>query len=216
MDIRILLADDHQIILDGLCAILAQQPEIEVIAMVHDGREAVRKSCIQRPHVVIMDLAMPGLNGIEAIHQIITECPGVKSLCLSMHADKRFVAAALKAGASGYMLKDQAADDLIRAIHTVMANQVFLSPVIAGIVVESYTMLQSATLSPVFTLLTQREREVLQLIAEGCDTKSIATQLRLSLKTIATHREHLMDKLHIYSIAGLTKYAIREGLTTTE
>jgi DNA-binding NarL/FixJ family response regulator len=214
--IRTLLVDDHALILDGLCAVLEKHPDIDVIAAVRDGREAVRTSLALQPHVVVMDLMMPGLNGIEATRQILAAQPAVQVLCLSMHTDKRFVAAVLDAGASGYILKEYAQDELLRAIRTVAAQQVYLSPGIAGIVVHAYRAGRSDPPASPFTHLTVREREVLQLVAEGHDTKEIAVRLYLSVKTIGTHREHLMDKLQIRSLAGLIKYAIREGLTSLD
>jgi DNA-binding NarL/FixJ family response regulator len=214
--IRTLLVDDHALILDGLCAVLAKCPDIDVIAAVRDGREAVQTSLALQPHVVVMDVAMPGLNGIEATRQIVAAQPAVQVLCLSMHTDKRFVAAMLDAGASGYVLKECVQDELIRAIRTVAAHQVYLSPGIAGIVVHAYKTGRSDLPTSPFIHLTVREREVLQLVAEGHDTKEIAVRLYLSVKTIGTHREHLMDKLQIRSLAGLIKYAIREGLTSLD
>ncbi len=216
MSIGILLADDHQLFLDGLHALLAQQPGMEVVAEARDGQEAVRAALEHRPDVVVMDVSMPGMNGIEATRQITKRLPTVKVLSLSMHADKRFVLAVLEAGASGYLLKESALEELVRAIRAVEAGQTYLSPAIAGVVVEAYKADHPKTASSMFSLLTAREREVLQLIAEGRSTKEIAELLCVSVKTVSTHREHLMKKLNLYSIAGLTKYAIREGLTSTE
>ena len=216
MSIGILLADDHQLFLDGLHALLAQQPGMEVVAEARDGQEAVRAALKHRPDVVVMDISMPGMNGIEATRQITKRLPEVKVLSLSMHADKRFVLAVLEAGASGYLLKESALEELVRAIRAVEAGQTYLSPAIAGFVVEAYKAAHPKTASSMFSLLTAREREVLQLIAEGRSTKEIAELLCVSVKTVSTHREHLMKKLNLYSIAGLTKYAIREGLTSTE
>jgi len=166
------------------------------------------------PIVVVMDINMPNLNGIEATREIIATVPGVKVVALSMYADVRFVMRALKAGALGYVLKDCAVEELNQAIHTVAANQTYLSPKIAQMVLEKYiNQLQDDDCSP-FSTLTARERAVLQLLAEGKSTKQIAVYLCLSVKTIETHRKKIMDKLNIHSIAELTKYAIREGLTS--
>jgi DNA-binding NarL/FixJ family response regulator len=216
MRVRILLADDHPILIEGLCVILEQHPDLDVIAMAHNGREAVQMSRDQQPDVVVMDVSMPELNGVEATRQLIAARPEAKVLGLSMLADKRFVAAMLEAGASGYVLKECATEELIRAICIVMADQVYLSPAVARLVVDDFRALRAATAISASARLTEREREVLQLIAEGHDTKAIAARLYLSVKTVSTHREHLMDKLQLHSVAELTKYAIREGLTALD
>jgi DNA-binding NarL/FixJ family response regulator len=214
MNLRVLLADDHRIVREGLRSLLNEQPDIEVIAEAGDGQEAIRLAQKMSPIVVVMDINMPNLNGIEATSEIIATVPGVKVVALSMYADVRFVMRALKAGALGYVLKDCAVEELNQAIHTVAANQTYLSPKIAQMVLEKYiNQLQDDDCSP-FSTLTARERAVLQLLAEGKSTKQIAVYLCLSVKTIETHRKKIMDKLNIHSIAELTKYAIREGLTS--
>lgn len=215
MTIKILLADDHRIMRDGLCALLKNEPDIEVVAEGDNGREAVEMSRKLKPNVVVMDMSMPGLNGVEATRQILALDDNVKVLVLSMHADKRFVIGALSAGASGYVLKDCAFEELVRAIHTVAMNQTYLSPSIADIVVESYKRSQPSP-NQLFSVLTPREREVLQLITEGESVKKIASILNVSAKTIETHRQHIMGKLNAHSVAELTKYAIREGLTSLD
>lgn len=215
MTIKILLADDHRIMRDGLCALLKNEPDIEVVAEGDNGREAVEMSRKLKPNVVVMDMSMPGLNGVEATRQILALDDNVKVLVLSMHADKRFVIGALSAGASGYVLKDCAFEELVRAIHTVAMNQTYLSPSIADIVVESYKRSQPSP-NQLFSVLTPREREVLQLLTEGASVKKIASLLRVSAKTIETHRQHIMEKLNTHSVAELTKYAIREGLTSLD
>ena len=215
MTIKILLADDHRIMRDGLCALLKNEPDIEVVAEGDNGREAVEMSRKLKPNVVVMDMSMPGLNGVEATRQILALDDNVKVLVLSMHADKRFVIGALSAGASGYVLKDCAFEELVRAIHTVAMNQTYLSPSIADIVVESYKRSQPSP-NQLFSVLTPREREVLQLLTEGASVKKIASLLRVSAKTIETHRQHIMEKLNTRSVAELTKYAIREGLTSLD
>ena len=215
MTIKILLADDHRIMRDGLYALLKNEPDIEVVAEGNDGREAVEMSRKLKPRVVIMDMSMPGLNGIEATRQILALGDDVKVLALSMHADKRFVMGALSAGASGYVLKDCAFEELVQAIHTVAMNQTYLSPSIADIVVESYRHSQPSP-DQSFSVLTPREREVLQLLTEGTSIKDTASLLRVSTKTIETHRQHIMEKLHTHSVAELTKYAIREGMTSLD
>lgn len=216
MTIRLLLADDHTLVRDGLSALLAADPDLEVVGAVSDGRAAVRQCRKLHPRLAIMDLAMPGLNGMDATRQIKAAEPETRVLCLSMHAEERFVAAALDAGASGYVLKDCAAAELIRAIHAVTAGLTYLSPAIAGLVVQGYRGGRPKAPTSAFALLTAREREVLQLIAEGHSTKAIAARLHLSVKTIGTHREHLMAKLDARSVAALVKYAIREGLTSAD
>ncbi len=214
MSTRVLLADDHEIFVQGLCALLDKEPQLEVIGKVTDGTQAVQLSRELEPHVVMMDLTMPGMSGIEATRLITAERPTVKVLCLSMHADRGFVMGALGAGASGYVLKDGAKSELLDAIRTVMEGQVYLSSAIAGTVVDAATSKTAANDSPAFALLTEREREVLQLLAQGESTKEIAHRLHLSVKTVGTHRVHIMEKLDIKSIAALTKFAIREGLTS--
>jgi len=213
--IEILLADDHRIMRDGLSALLKNEPDIEVIAEADNGREAVEMSRKLKPNVVVMDMSMPGLNGVEATRQILDLDDNVKVLVLSMHADKRFVIGALSAGASGYVLKDCAFEELVRAIHVVAMNQTYLSPSIADIVVESYRRSQTSPTQS-FPVLTPREREVLQLITEGASAKKIASILHVSMKTVETHRQHIMEKLNAHSVAELTKYAIREGLTALD
>ena len=214
MSIKILLADDHQIICDGLSNLLEKQPDMEVIAVVDNGRKAVRLAKEMKPDVVIMDVTMPDLNGIEATRQISAEISSVKVIALSMHSDRRFVAKMLCAGASGYVLKECALKELVEAIHAVVTNRRYLSSKVAEIVTEEYIrQLPEADSSP-YCNLTAREREVLQLMSEGKTTKKIASCLYVSVKTVEVHRKNIMDKLNIHNIAGLIKYAIREGLTS--
>ena len=216
MGIRILLADNHRIMREGLRGLLEEQPDIEVIAEAGDGRTAVRLARDLSPDVVIMDIGMAGLNGIEATRQVVAEVPGVKVVALSMHSDRRFVAEMLKAGALGYLLKDCAFDELAHAVRAVVAGQAYLSPGIAGVVVGNYLRHLTETDPSALSSLTSREREVLQLLAEGKSTRQIASDLHMSVNTVATHRQHVMEKLDIHSIAGLTKYAVRAGLTSLE
>lgn len=213
---KIILADDHKIVREGLMALLEKQPAMQVVAEAEDGRNAVRLARELNPDLVIMDIAMPDLNGIEATRQIVAEVPGVKVIALSMHSDKRFVTGMLKAGASGYLLKYCASEELVNAIQMVMSNRVYLSPDITGLVVEDYVQKLSGADSSVFAVLTPREREVMQLLAEGQSTKQIASALHVSPKTIEVHRKQIMDKLGFQSLAELVKYAIREGLTSVE
>lgn len=220
MSIRILLADDHRIMREGLRALLAEQPGMEVIGEAADGRTAAQLVQQLSPDVVIMDISMPDLNGIEATRQITAKLTDVKIIALSVHSNNRFVAEMLKAGAAGYLLKDCALEELAGAIRTVVTNRIYLGPGIADVVVEDYMRHLSATESPTesapFSVLSARQREVLQLLAEGKTTKQIASSLYVSVKTIETHRRQIMRKLDIHSIAELTKYAIREGLTSLE
>jgi DNA-binding NarL/FixJ family response regulator len=227
---KVLLADDHRIVREGLRSLLEGQPDLEVVAEASDGRQAVEMAKQLNPDVIVMDVAMPQLNGIEATRQVVADEPGMKVIALSMHSDRRFVSESLKAGASGYVLKDSAFEELISAIRAVVADRVYLSPRVAGVVVEDYvrrlptrgreTAHARSDAAPghapapsVFDAITPREREVLQLMAEGYATKEVAHRLHVSVKTVETHRRQIMDKLDLHSVAELTKYAIREGLT---
>jgi DNA-binding NarL/FixJ family response regulator len=187
---------------------------MEVIAEADNGRKAVRLALELAPDVVIMDIAMPELNGIEATRQIIAALPRIKVIALSMHADKRYVMEMLKAGGSGYILKDNAYEELARAIRTALKNQTYLSPQVTETVIGDYVQMALAASGSAFSLLSAREREVLQLLAEGNSTAQIAERLCISVKTVETYRQHIIEKLDIRSIAELTKYAIREGLTS--
>ncbi|MBU4233816.1 MAG: response regulator transcription factor [Proteobacteria bacterium] len=214
MKIKVLLADDHQIMRDGLASLLEKHPDLEVVAQAGEGRAAVSLAREFHPDVVIMDIAMPGLNGIEATRQIVAAAPGVKVIALSVHAEGPFVAGMLQAGASGYLLKHSAAEELVRAIRLVVQGQTYLSPQITGQVVEGYMGKRSPAGASVFTVLSPREREVLQLYAEGKITRQIAALLNISPKTVEFHRRQIMDKTGSASFADLVKYAIREGLAT--
>jgi len=216
MGIKIILADDHKIIREGLRALLEKEQDMEVVGEANDGVTTVRLTKKLSPNIVIMDIGMPDMNGIDATRQIIAETEGVKVIALSMHSDRRFVLQMLKAGASGYLLKDSAFEELTLAIKTVMAGQPYLSPKITDVVIKEYIISMPKNEETVFTKITTREREVLQLLAEGKTTKQIASFLNVSVKTIETHRQQIMDKLDIHSIAELTKYAIREGITSLE
>ena len=216
MNIRILLADDHRIVREGIKALIEKHTNMEVITETEDGRTTVQLTLQLLPDVVIMDVGMPDMNGIEATRQIIANAPNVKIIALSMHSDRRFVAGMFRAGASGYLLKDCAFEELINAINTVIANHTYLNPNIFDSVIKDYTHLLSKEKFSVFSILTNREREVLQLLTEGKTTKEIASRLEISVKTVETHKQKIMDKLNIRSIAELTKYAIREGLTSLD
>jgi two-component system response regulator NreC len=214
MAIKVLIADDHQIMREGLRSMLEQEHDIKVVGEAEDGRATLNLARELTPDIIIMDVGMPDLNGIEATRQITAEIPGIKIVALSMHDDRRFVLNMLKAGASGYMLKDCAFKDLAKAIRVVMTNKTYLSSEVADIVVKDYLASNSQGESSAFQLLSPREREVLQLIAEGKTSALIAQNLHISVKTVETHRQQIMVKLKIKSIAELTKYAIREGLTS--
>ena len=216
MSIKILLADDHKIVRDGLRSLLENQPDMEVVGEAENGRMAVQLSRDRKPQVVIMDISMPDLNGMEATRQMLKDLPDVKVIALSMHSDRRYVFGMFNAGASGFLLKDCAFEELASAINTVVANQPYLSPSIAGTVIEDFVRSTFSAESSATAVLTAREREVLQLLAEGRSTKEIASQLHVSVKTVETHRRRIMDKLGLRGIPELTKYAIREGLTSLD
>lgn len=216
MTIRVLVADDHKILREGLRSLLESQDDMEVVAEAEDGRTAVGLARELKPDVVVMDVAMPDLNGIEATRQIVADSPNVAVIGLSMHSDRRFVAGMLSAGAYGYLLKDCTFDELVEAIRSVVAGRRYLSPAVTGVVVDDYVRRLTKEESVPCSVLTAREREVLQLLAEGKSTKEMASQLHVSVKTIETHRQKIMEKLGLHSVAELTKYAIREGLVSLE
>jgi DNA-binding NarL/FixJ family response regulator len=213
---KVLIADDHQIVRQGLRILLEKEPDLKVVAEAEDGRTTVRLARELKPELIIMDVAMPGLNGIEATRQIMSESPGSKVIALSMYADRRFVVNMLKAGALGYLLKDCAFEELTRAIRAVLSHKTYLSPGVTDILVKDCKLGAPMNEVSAFALLTPREREVLQLMAEGKSTAKIADQLHVSVKTVESHRQQLMQKLNMRSVAELTKYAIREGLTSLE
>jgi DNA-binding NarL/FixJ family response regulator len=212
----ILLADDHKIIREGLRALIERHDGLEVIAEAEDGRTALDLARKLRPHLAIVDVGMPGLNGIETTKRIVAEVPGVKVIALSMHSDAKLVGSMLNAGARGYLLKDCAFEELENAIHTVLANRVYLSDAITGVVLNDYLRRVSAGDQAGPVVLTSKEREVLQMLAEGSSTKEISLRLHVSVKTVETHRRNIMDRLGLHSVAELTKYAVREGLTSLE
>jgi DNA-binding NarL/FixJ family response regulator len=216
MSIKILIADDHQILRQGLRTLIEKDPDLKVVAEAEDGRKTVRLVEELQPQVVIMDVNMPELNGIEATRQIIAKAPGVKVIALSMHTDRRFVINMMRAGASGYLLKDCAFEELSQAIRLVLDNKTYLSPGVAEIIIKDYVAGLPHQGSAAYSVLTPREREVLQLMAEGKSTSQIAEVIHVSVKTVETHRQQIMHKLGIRSIAELTKFAIREGLTSLD
>ena len=211
--IRILLVDDHKILRDGICSLLKEYPDMEVVGEAADGKNALNLVKELSPDMVIMDISMPELNGIEATRKILADYPHIKVMALSMHYDKHFVSEIFKAGASGYLLKDCAFDEMAHAIRMIIDNKTYVNSQIASLVVESLMSDSPRSHNKhAFSLLTEREKEVLQLIAEGKSTKQIASNLNVSTKTIESHRRQVMGKLNIRNIADLTKYAIREGL----
>ncbi len=217
MSITILLADDHKIIRDGLHSLIEKQPDMEVVGEAEDGRSTLKLAKQLKPNVIVMDISMPELNGIDATRQILEVLPKTKVIALSMYSDTRFVVGMFKAGASGYLLKDCAFEEIVQAVNTVLSDQTFLSPKIATVVIDNVKQQETAaTNNSAFTLLTSREREIIQLIAEGRSTKVIAYNLNLSVKTIESHRQNIMNKLEINNLADLIKFAIREGLTSLD
>ncbi|MDY6905511.1 MAG: response regulator transcription factor [Thermodesulfobacteriota bacterium] len=213
MGLKIVVADDHQIIREGICNMLASMTDMEVVGEASNGRTAFRLARKFQPDIIIMDISMPELNGIEATRQIKAEFPDIKIIALSMYADKRFVLGMLKAGVSGYLLKDCAFSELTGAITVVRKGETYLSSRIADTVRKTLIDKLEEGSQNLSDELTDRERQVLQLIAEGVKTKEIADQLHISVKTVETYRRHIMEKLNLHSVAELTKFAVREGLT---
>ena len=219
MSIRVLVADDHGIVREGLRTLLEKQSDIDVIGEAENGRTAVRMAQELLPDVIIMDITMPDLNGVEATRQAVAVAPNAKVIALSMHSDKRFVEGMLSAGARGYLLKDSLFEELAHAVRSVASGRAYLTPSIAGLVVEEYVdhvRRHTSARPPGVRGLSPREREVLQLLAEGRSAREAAARLGISHGTIDSHRRHIMQKLDIHSTAELTKYAIREGLTPLE
>ena len=211
--IRILLADDHNVMRDGLRLLLERQPGFAVVGEASDGRQVVALAEEHRPDVVLMDIAMPNLNGIEAARRIVAHHPKVAIAILSMHFDESYVIRSLKAGARAYLLKDSAKADLIQAIQAISLGKSFFSPRISSILKEDYMRLMADRgAEDSYDLLTTREREILQLIAEGKSNKAVAAQLYLSLYTVETHRTHILQKLNLHSVPELILYAVRKGI----
>jgi two-component system, NarL family, response regulator NreC len=212
-NIRVLLADDHVIMRKGLRLLLERQPNITVVGEASDGRECVELAQAEKPDVVIMDLAMPNLNGIEAARQIVMQNPEIAVAVLSMHSDESYVIRALKAGARAYLLKDSAESDLIGAIKALSDGKSFFSPAISRLLVEDYMRaLERKGGEDSYELLTTREREILQLLAEGKSNKEVANMLNLSLYTVETHRTHILQKLNLHTVPDLILYAVRKGI----
>ena len=216
MATTIILADDHKIVREGLRNLLNSEMGFEIIDEAENGREALKLVEEKNPDIIILDIGMPELNGIEAAKKIKERSPNTKVIALSMHSDKHYVTGMLSAGASGYLLKDCAVDELVNSINTVTNNKIYLSPQISGIVVNEFINSISDPEKQNTTDLTGREKEVLQLIAEGNSTKKIAEILFISAKTVEAHRKNIMTKLNLFSVPELTKYAIRAGITSLE
>lgn len=217
MAIRILLADDHKIMREGLRALLEKDEDFEVVAEASNGREALELTRTLKPNIVIMDIEMPDLNGIQATKRINDEFPGVKIIALTVHADKNYLTGMIEAGTSGYLLKDCAAQELVRAVHAVAEGKGYVSPEIAPLLIQHcHELTRPNRGESIRTELTSKEKEVLQLLAEGVGTKEIAARLEQSTKTVERVRAQIMEKLGLFSIAELTKYAIREGITSLD
>jgi DNA-binding NarL/FixJ family response regulator len=211
--VRILLADDHTIVRQGLRKVLEERPEWEVVAEAGDGREAVRLAGQHRPDVAIVDVAMPLLNGIETTRQITKRAPNTRVLVLSMHADEAYVTQILQAGATGYLLKDSADVDLVKAVEEAMSGRSFFSPAIARVMLDDYRrQLTDKGVSDRYEILSEREREIFQLVAEAKANKDIAALLNVSTSTVETHRAHIMEKLDLHSAAEIVLYAVRRGV----
>jgi two-component system, NarL family, response regulator NreC len=217
MSIRLLLADDHAMLREGLKSLIQKESDMTVVGEAENGKQTLELARTVGAHVVVMDVAMPDLNGIEAARKILKGSPNIKVVGLSGHANREFVREMLKAGASAYVLKSRAYEELVRAIREVMKGKKYLSPDIARGVVDEYVGISSSqSENPAFVVLTDREREALQLISEGKSTKEVADALSVSVKTVETHRRNIMEKLNLRSVAELTKYAIREGITSVD
>ncbi len=211
--LRILIADDHTLMRQGLRKILETEPDWTVIAEAGDGREAVRQAVEHQPDIVILDVAMPLLNGVEAVQQIHRRVPHVRLLVLSMYADEAYVTRAVRAGAAGYLLKDSADTDLIRAVAAVAQGKSFFSPGVARVLLDEYVrQLAERGITDRYDTLSEREREVFQLVAEAYSSKEIATLLQISPATVETHRAHVMEKLDVHSTAEIVLYAVRKGI----
>jgi DNA-binding NarL/FixJ family response regulator len=211
--LRLLVCDDHTIVRHGLCKILEEQGEWQVVGQARDGRDAVKQALTLKPDVAILDVGMPLLNGIEATRQIIRRLPTTAVLILSMHADQAYITQALQAGARGYLLKDSADVELIRAVAAVAGGKSFFSPVVSKVMLDDYVrQLASRGLTDRYDALSEREREVFQLIAEGHSNKEIAEILSVGLTTVETHRAHILQKLGVHNTAELVLYAVRKGI----
>ena len=211
MSIRMLLADDHELFLEGLKELILKAPDIELAGQARDGLEALEQTALMEPDVVLMDMTMPRLNGIQATRQIAEKFPGIRVLVLSMHGDRELVVESLKAGARGYILKECTSDELYAAIRAVVAGQYYLTPSVLPALIEDYLRLLQAEAKSSASPLSDREQDVLKLLVKGLNAKQIAARLDISKNTVDTHRRRIMDKVGCNSMAELTRYAIREG-----
>lgn len=212
--IKVLLADDHKIVREGIFYILDREEDIDVVGQAEDGKSTVQMALKLLPDVILMDMGMPEMNGIEATGQIIAELPQCRVIILSMYSDKRFVTQALKVGAKGYILKGCASGELVQAIRAVANDEMYICSEILEVIVDNYVKESPGEIAKTTVELSPREREVLMLIADGKNTKEIAAIINIGIKTVETYRQQLMNKLNIFNIAVLTKYAVREGLTS--
>jgi DNA-binding NarL/FixJ family response regulator len=212
MAVRIILADDHAIMLEGLKSLFERERDLEIVGVAHNGREAVRLAEKLAPDVVIMDVSMPDLNGIEAARKIMSQNPGMKVIALTIHSDARYAVEMIKAGARGYILKQCAYEEIKRAVRIVVKGEAYLSPGITGNLLGTLTGQDRDAKNGAFSTLSPREREVLQMLAEGQNSRGISSRLNISTKTVDTHKMNIMHKLNLKSLADLVRYAIREGL----
>ncbi|MFA5419292.1 MAG: response regulator transcription factor [Bacteroidales bacterium] len=211
MPIKILIADDHQLFREGLITLLSESQDIEILAQTEDGKQTIDKAKKLNPDIIIMDIGMPLINGIEATGILRVEAPGIKVIALTMHAEKHFIKGMLEAGAYGYLFKNCAYDELIEAIHTVYSGKKYLSNDITEVIIHDYIGVEKVTHSDE-TQLSEREREILKLIAEGKSSREISDTLFISVKTVGTHKQHILEKLKLNSTADLVKYAIKKGV----
>lgn len=215
MPIRIIIADDHRLFREGLVNLLSESKDIEIVAQAENGKEAILKAKELNPDIVIMDIGMPIMNGVEATGKLLKEIPGIKVIALSMHSDKQYIKGMLEAGACGYLFKNCAYHELIEAITTVFSGKKFLSDQITEIVLQDYLGKEPSIL-PTGIELTEREAEILKLIAEGKQTREISDLLFVSVKTIGTHKQHLLEKLNLKTTADLVKYALKKGIISLD
>lgn len=211
-----MLADDHRILREGLAALMSREPDLDLVATAEDGPSMLRQVRTHVPHVLVTDLSMPGLNGIDAVQRLRAELPQVQVLCLSVHDEDRLVLAMIEAGASGYVLKDGSFDELALAVRQVMLGRIYISPALSGVMVREMRRRKTGPAMVESPTLTARERQLVQLFSEGYTTNEIAEQLHVSPKTVATHRENVLHKLQLRGVAELTRYALREGLSSLD
>lgn len=214
--ISVVLADDHRILREGLAALMSREPDLDLVATAEDGPSMLRQVRTHMPHVLATDLSMPGLNGIDAVQRLRAELPQVQVLCLSVHDEDRLVLAMIEAGASGYVLKDGSFDELALALRQVMLGRIYISPALSGVMVREMRRRKTGPAMVESPTLTARERQLVQLFSEGYTTNEIAEQLHVSPKTVATHRENVLHKLQLRGVAELTRYALREGLSSLD